>query len=265
MQKSVVTKALSLVNNGYIYGASGQICSPSFRTGQAKQYPEWYNNIMVVGAKWDGVPVWDCAQFTRAVAKISGVNLPSGATSQWTKTDWLQSGTIDTIPPGETVFVYRYRDGKMQHTGLAHGDGWCTHARGTAYGVVLQTMAQHAWTHWAMPRWKEKESMSDDILYTATVTATTGSTVNLRKEPGGDLIDRVLVGTRVAVIAEAGAGWAKITVGNRSGYMQTGFLRKDDPQSVFQPSATPSNPEYGQKVIELLEGIYGLLKGDGKG
>lgn len=265
MQKNVVSKALSLVNNGYIYGAKGQICSPNFRAGQAAQYPEWYDTIMGIGAKWDGVRVWDCAQFTRAVAKIGGVSLPSGATSQWNKTDWLRKGTIDTIPPGETVFVYRYRDGKMQHTGLAHGDGWCSHARGTAYGVVLQTMAQHAWTHWAMPKWKELDIVSDDVLYTAVVTASSGSTVNMRKEPGGDLLDRVLVGTHVSIIAEAGAGWAKVMVGDKVGYMQTGFLRRDGQETVSQPSTTPSTPEYGQRVIELLEGIYGLLKGKGEG
>jgi hypothetical protein len=117
-----------------------------------------------------------------------------------------------------------------------------------------------------MPKWKELDNiMSDDVLYTAVVTAPNGSTVNLRKEPGGDLLDRVLVGTHVNVIAEAGAGWAKVMVGDRVGYMQTGFLRRDGQETVSQPSTTPSTPEYGQRVIELLEGIYGLLKGESEG
>jgi len=66
-------KALSLVGQGYIYGAKGQICSREFREQQAQQYPEWEDNILNVGAKWDGRPVWDCAQLTRAVAKAAGI------------------------------------------------------------------------------------------------------------------------------------------------------------------------------------------------
>ena len=40
MMKKAVEKALSLVGEGYIYGAKGQICSPAFRQQQAEQYPD---------------------------------------------------------------------------------------------------------------------------------------------------------------------------------------------------------------------------------
>ena len=65
-------KALSLVGQGYLYGAKGQICSEAFRAQQARQYPEQAKNILETGAKWDGQPVWDCAQLTRAVAAAAG-------------------------------------------------------------------------------------------------------------------------------------------------------------------------------------------------
>ena len=83
--KQAVEKALSLVGQGYIYGARGQKCSPAFRQKQAEQYPDQAEYSRGVGAKWDGVPVWDCAQLTRAAAKTGGFTLPSGATSQWNK------------------------------------------------------------------------------------------------------------------------------------------------------------------------------------
>lgn len=160
MTAAMKEKALSLVGQGYIYGAKGQTCSLAFRQQQAKQYPDQAERILDTGAKWDGKPVWDCAQLTRAVAKVGGVSLVSGATSQWTKTDWDARGTIDTIPENELVFVFRQsttNSAKMQHVGVALGDGTCVHARGTAYGVVKQTMNQYAWTHWARPKWGEQK------------------------------------------------------------------------------------------------------------
>lgn len=232
MNTAAVEKALSLVGQGYIYGAKGQTCTPAFREQQAAQYPEQADNILNTGRKWDGVQVWDCAQLTRAVAKAAGVTLVSGATSQWNKTEWAKKGTIDTIPAGETVFVYRQSSGKMQHTGVALGDGTCVHARGTAYGVVRQNMSEHAWTHWAAPAWEmEGEDMSLDVIYEAKVTASKGKTVNMRKEPGGSIIEQVPIGTVVDVLAEAGAGWAKIVYDMQTGYMQTSFLKKKDAEN----------------------------------
>ena len=163
MTQAVKDKALNLVGQGYIYGARGQTCSLAFRQQQAKQYPDQADKILGTGAKWDGMPVWDCAQLTRECAKAAGVSLVSGATSQWTKTEWDERGEIATIPQGEVVFVYRRstsNSSKMQHTGVAIGDGTCVHARGTAYGVVRQKMSEYSWTHWARPKWSAAKSTS---------------------------------------------------------------------------------------------------------
>lgn len=235
--KAAIEKALSLVGQGYIYGAKGQICSPAFRQQQAQQYPEQADNILGTGAKWDGKPVWDCAQLTRAVAKAAGVTLVSGATSQWEKTDWAECGEISTIPEGKTVFVYRRKNGDnrvMQHTGVALGDGTCVHARGTAYGVVRQTMAEHAWTHWALPRWGEPEK-EEESMYQAYVTADTGSTVNMRSSPArsGSIVMQVTLETVVDVLTEDGI-WSKIREpGGKTGWMMTNYLqRKTDEDAV---------------------------------
>lgn len=219
-------KALSLVGQGYIYGAKGQICSPAFRQQQAAQYPDQADHILGTGAKWDGQPVWDCAQLTRAAAQAAGVLLVSGATSQWTKTAWKRKGTIDTIPAGETVFVYRQADGRMQHTGVAIGDGTCVHARGTAYGVVRQSMDEYAWTHWASPFGSEPEAIA-----VAEVWAQTGSTVNVRAEPGGAVIARLPIGTKVDVTARS-AGWSAIRHEGGTGYMQSAFLKETAAQTL---------------------------------
>lgn len=239
MHKKVVEKALSLVGQGYIYGAKGQTCSPVFRQQQAAQYPDQADNILGTGAKWDGKPVWDCAQLTRACAKEGGVSLVSGATSQWNKTDWNEYGPIETIPEGETVFLYRQQNENgtvMQHTGVALGDGTCVHARGTAYGVVRQQVDEYPWTHWARPYWNEEEEV-DTVAATATVTAPTG-TVNMRVSPSrsANLIDRLTIGTVVEVTAEVRAGdgepWRQIRYNGRDGWMMAQFLTLHNPDPI---------------------------------
>lgn len=226
-------RALELIGNGYIYGATGWVCTPEKRRQQAGQYPEWADTIMGVGAKWDGVVCWDCAQFTRTVARAGGITLPSGATSQWEKTSWINKGTIDTLPAGRLVFLYRQANGKMQHTGVALGDGSFVHSKGTAYGVLREVMAKYAWTHWGDP-WGEPLNTDGEVtemedgekaLYEATLTAQSGSTVNIRDEPGGALLKRLAIGETVEVLSEA-AGWAKIRCGETIGYVQGGFLRR---------------------------------------
>ena len=56
------------------------------------------------------------------------------------------------------------------------------------------------------------------------VTAQTGATVNLRKSPDGDLIERIPIGTKVTII-EYGPEWCKVIVGGlTTGYMMTKFI-----------------------------------------
>ena len=59
----------------------------------------------------------------------------------------------------------------------------------------------------------------------ATVTAPSGSTVNLRVKPsaGSALIERILIGTVVDVLGDSGS-WTKIKAGNKTGYMMTVYL-----------------------------------------
>lgn len=229
------SRALSLVGQGYIYGAKGQRCSSVFRAGQARQYPEQAGNILGVGAKWDGKPVWDCAQLTRTVAAAAGITLPSGATSQWNKAAWERFGEIAALPAGELAFLYRRQSGSntvMAHTGVCLGDGTCVHARGTAYGVVRQGMDSYPWTHWASP-WASTGGIPDgsegDRLegsYRAVVTAESGSTVRVRATPRGQVLEALKLGAEVAVLEEAD-GWCRIAYGEgKSGFMDGRFLRR---------------------------------------
>lgn len=219
--------ARSKIGQGYIYGAKGQTCTAAFRRQQAAQYPDQAQNILVTGAKWDGRPVWDCAQLTRYAAKAAGVELPSGATSQWRKGPWRRKGTIDTLTEGEVVYLYRQKGTIMQHTGLALGDGTCVHARGTAYGVVRQPVRDYQWTHWASP-WeagKTWESGPAAHMAEATVYAENGMPVKLRNKPsqGENLYWHVRSDTP-ATIRQPGEEWSQITALCTDGIRRTGWM-----------------------------------------
>ena len=60
-------------------------------------------------------------------------------------------------------------------------------------------------------------------LEMAIVRASSGGTVNLRKTPGGALVDRVPVGATVNVL-ERGGEWSRIAWDGKQGHMQTRFL-----------------------------------------
>ena len=67
-------------------------------------------------------------------------------------------------------------------------------------------------------------------MATATVTAESGSTVNLRSEPHGALVDRVPVGSVVQVIqvtGEPGSQWAQVAYSGKAGWMNVAFLRME--------------------------------------
>ena len=79
---AMTARALALVGCGYIYGATGWICTRARMEQQMRQYPTYAGQIERYGKKWLGKPCYDCAQLTRDIARRAGVRLPSGATSQ---------------------------------------------------------------------------------------------------------------------------------------------------------------------------------------
>lgn len=129
-REAMTARAISLVGCGYIYGATGWICTPSRLAQQEKQYPSFAKQMKRYGKKWMGKPCYDCAQLTRDVARQAGISLPSGATSQWRAAGiWKEKDVIDTLPDEAGIFLFTMRDGRMTHTGVSIGNGkrW-THA-----------------------------------------------------------------------------------------------------------------------------------------
>ena len=147
---AMTARALALVGCGYIYGATGWICTRARMEQQMRQYPTYAGQIERYGKKWLGKPCYDCAQLTRDVARRAGVRLPSGATSQWRAAGiWKEKDVIDTLPDEAGLFLYTMRDGRMTHTGVSIGRGEEVDARGHAYGVVRRPISGTSFTHWA--------------------------------------------------------------------------------------------------------------------
>lgn len=147
---AMTAKAISLIGCGYIYGATGWICTRTRLDQQAKQYPQYADLIYRYGPKWYGKPCYDCAQLTRTVAKAAGVSLPSGSSSQWRASGvWKEKGTIDALPDEAGIFVFTLSGGLASHTAVTIGGGEAVDARGHALGVVRRQLASASYTHWA--------------------------------------------------------------------------------------------------------------------
>lgn len=174
MDKITIMKnwLLSRIGNPYLMGGTGQFCTPSYRKARMAQYPSSAEKIRkncprtnderansCVGCQYydevakTGKRAYDCAQLTRWAMDSIGISLVSGATSQWKKTAWFQTGEMDCLPKDKLCLVFRQdKPGTMGHTGVYMGDGTVVHARGHDDGVVRQTLKEYdRWTHWGIP------------------------------------------------------------------------------------------------------------------
>ena len=158
---AIAKAALSRVGLGYIYGATGWVCTEARLQAQAKQYPAYADKIFYYGRKyWLNKVCYDCAQLTRRAAKDAGYSFVSGANSQWNMDIWSQKGTIDTLPDEKAIFLFVMDKvtGRMKHVAVTVGEGYEVQAgyeveaRGHAYGVVKRKIADCAFTHWARLR-----------------------------------------------------------------------------------------------------------------
>lgn len=233
MLNKIVEFAVSKIGCGYIYGATGWICTAKRRLEQAAQYPEYADTILGTGAKWDGLQCYDCAQLVRRALEQIGIKPPSGATSQWKSSIWADKGEISTMPDEAGIILYRQTaDKKMQHTGIYIGGGEVVDARGHKYGVMRSLITSYPWTHWAKPDEslanKKDEKETKIVNRSAVVTkipGSVGSTVNFREKP--DAVSRVVTaipfGTRINVTSEQG-DWSGFVYNGNAGWMMTRYL-----------------------------------------
>lgn len=152
----------------YVWGASGQKCTPANRRAYAARDACPATEAAVIrskckalsgngscsGCKWypdlKTTLIFDCRGFTRWLLALIGITLKgAGATSQWnTAANWEQKGEIADLP--DQVCCLFMQNGKtMSHTGMYLGDGLVIHCSGE---VKTGKPTDKGWTHWAIPK-----------------------------------------------------------------------------------------------------------------
>lgn len=229
------------VGCGYIWGATGWVSSPSRREAQARQYPAYADKILGVCAKWDGKKCYDCAQLVVQAAKQAGYSLPSGATSLWRKATWAATGTMDSIPTGQLVCVFRDDGtGTKQHVGWMLRNGDVIDARGSDVGVVLNR-AYKGWTHWAMLPGVYDDVDEEDEGMTARVK---GGRLRLRAEPSTEarLLCWMPDGAEVTVL-RSDNDWSQVSYGGQVGYCATGYLTSTSAEETGSDDDGPTKAQ----------------------
>lgn len=212
-----------MVGCGYVYGATGWVCSEARRKQQAEQYPNYQQIIMNTCAKWDGIRCFDCAQLIVQGAKAVGITgLPSGATSLWKKVEWADQGEIGTIPSGKLVCVFRDSNGTKQHIGWRLRNGDVIDARGSSDGVVRNKPYNAGWTHWALLPGLDDEQKEEEPVQIATVI---GGRLKMRKNPQATApIVRYLETNSTVMVLEEGAVWCRVRYSGSEGWCMSEFL-----------------------------------------
>lgn len=171
--RSAIIRAYALQQRGapYVYGATGQPCTPKYRQDRQKQYPQYAEAIAKQcpvlsgyqascnGCKHNGRLAFDCAQLTRRAQEAAGYKPASGSGSQWRGKGWAIKGPIEELPPGQVAQLFRVvSDADVPHTGIALGDGTAIDARSHSQGVVHQPISKYPWTHYAIRQGQEAET-----------------------------------------------------------------------------------------------------------
>ena len=129
-------------------------------------------------------------------------SLPSRYDQDPDRRDYYHVGVVRSISPLRIIHCTS-PGGVVTDTRLGK---WC-------YGGWLQLISHEE---------GDEEPVSESK--TAVVVADSGSTVNLRATPGGDLVERIPVGAVVSVSAQQD-GWVRVSHEGKSGWMKAEFLR----------------------------------------
>lgn len=245
----------------YIYGATQQKCTTSYRKARMKQYPDFASSIksncLILSGKGSSCskckwydkknnkakPAYDCAQFVRWGAAAAGLPpVKSGATSQWKSNIWAEKGNFADVPKNKLCCVFRDKDGTKAHVGWYY-NGIAYHAQGHSTGVVETNNKQYkSWTHYAIMNGiydskgnpielkDYKEPIQEEVikvLYQAKV-ASKDSRLNMREAPdkNASRILQIPPQAEVDVIEETNVEWVKVIYNNKEGYVMKEFLAK---------------------------------------
>lgn len=184
---------------------------------------------------------------------------------------------VSQLRPGMAVFKWnpntpeKFNDGlgDFQHIGLVTSVNplQIVHAS-TGTMCVTSDAKLGKWAYWgwlkdvaktdSLPPISVEPTEGDDEPVTlpeyATVTAESGSTVNLRTKANTSaaLIERVPLGARVEVLGTVGS-WTKVKFGSRTGYMMTRFLIAEEEKEPDEDLSLEERVTRLERRVALLE------------
>lgn len=266
------TWLLSRVGNPYLMGGTGQFCTVSYRQARAAQYPESAakikNNCPRMSGKaatckgcryfddstGNGKRAYDCAQLVKWCMDEIGIEMVSGATSQWKKTNWERMGEIDTLPENTLCIVFRQdAPGKMGHVGIALGDGSAVHAKGHDYGVVREGIKAYGkWTHWAIPAGLYSDAPRQELKLTDYEVTGTRLALRAGMSTAAKVITRMEKGTIVQA-ANVSSDWMLVNFDGVEGYAMAQYFRaaEDSAPADDSPDTAPDSPAAGLDDVTL--------------
>ena len=226
----------------------------------------------------------DCQKFVERCMADVGLKMDLPGSNAWyRKMDWVGTpeeckARFGCIPKGALLFILeavsdstpaKYREdgiGDATHIGIKTGQGkGAIHSSKSRGGVCEsdfrdKTIPNGGWNrvglygkfdYAGLPEdWASGSSDPDPEPVkseptTATVTAATGKTVNIRKtkSTSGKLVERVPVGSVVTVLRTEGK-WSRVAYTDPSGavwcgWMVSGFLRSEAEEGANPPESTP--------------------------
>lgn len=179
--------ALNCVGWAYVFGARGELCTPTNRqkyfASKGAEHPtiksackNFNGTGSCSGCKWlpggSKTRFFDCRGFTYWILlQVYGWKLMgAGATSQWnTKENWTAQGEIKDGIPANTLVCLFVSNGKvMSHTGFGFNDETIE----CSSGVQYFQKRNKKWTHWGVPACvegtikepiKEPEKPAEDV------------------------------------------------------------------------------------------------------
>lgn len=191
----------------------------------------------------------DCSGLFVYMFRSQGGSIAHGSNTIWRKYTTAYKGRLtDSVKlrPGMAVFKWKSETppkfddklGDFHHIGIvvASDPVRIIHAS-SVRGKVVQDSSTIGWTHFAALKGVSTETTVQEETMTAKVTASSGSTVNIRasRSLSSEIVGTVSVGSSICV-TEKGAEWSSVAFGNVSGYMMTRFLsfgQQDDRLTVL--------------------------------
>ena len=237
-ETKVINYARSKVGCGYCWATYGQTMSEKLLSNLVAEYGESKIQPAKQRKYNMGKQVFDCAGLVAKAYNQVGIKPYTGATGNWNKLKYAQKGRLSEMPRDKVAILFNGDGTNMKHTGIYIKNDRFVHAKGTDYGVLEESMSAYSWTHYGIPEGfygpgdlnptePSEPSTPTSFPFKGRVHATSGSTVNLRKEPttNSKILKQVKLKEIVTVIGEEN-GWYHVNYEEFQGYMMKKFVEK---------------------------------------